>query len=402
MKKAIAVGDTVKIYTSILLLSLGILHMGCGGDNSSVKHTPEQVIAAEGFSQDTINGVYKHYTGTIAGQSVVLHYMQYGPTITGQYYYSNIGNNINLYNVPEQTNGMQITFMETPMTEKDERSSTWHVMVKGDSLIGTWTSADSTTSYPILLQENYSNGVQQFGVICMADSLRYNDSMPLPAADVSYQLLLPLGNDSATLFVRNTICNSIGCPGADSRILKECLDELKEKYKTEYRAAIATDSFDLNTSFNNWSQMTNMWVMYNDDGMLVLNHHIYDYTGGAHGNYGSKYLCLDTRIRKVLRSEDIIGKNADELIPILEKEVRKTFEIADEQALNEYLLTEEMFVPEQFYLTSKGITFSYGIYELGPYAMGEINVFIPYTKITHLLTPYFTERMHLQPATAKN
>lgn len=402
MNKLTGADATVKIYTSILLLAFIILHAGCGDDNSPKKHAPEQVIAAEGFTQDTINGVYKHYAGTIAGQPVVLHFMQYGPTITGQYYYVNIGNNINLYNVPEQTDGATITFVETSMTEREERSASWQVTVKGDSLIGTWTSADSTTTYPILLQENYSNGVQQFGVICMADSLRYNDSMPLPAADVSYQLLLPLGNDSATLFVRNTICHSIGCQGADSRILKECLDELKEKYKTEYRAAIATDSFDLNTAFNNWSQMTNMWVMYNDDGILVLNHHTYDYTGGAHGNYGSKYLCLDTRSRKVLRSEDIFGKNAEAVVPILEKEVRKTFEIADEQALNEYLLAEEMFVPEQFYLTGKGITFSYGIYELGPYAMGEINVFIPYTKIAHLLTPYFTERMHLQPATAKN
>lgn len=384
-----------------LLFIITILLYACGGEEKPfARH--EQVIKEEGFTTDTMCGVYRRYTGTVAGQPVVLHYMQYGTMVNCQYYYVHHGKNIQLYNTTDNADSAPLKLVERPETERKENLATWQVAIAGDSMKGDWISGDGTTTYPILLKEDYSNGAQQFSIVCMTDSANFIDSLPEPKASTTYEVLLPVGDDEETKFVRTAIYNCIGCDTIAGDDMKSCLDGLKTKYFADYRH-VSDEEKELYTSaasFGNWSEQTNFWVVYNDDGMLVVNHHVYAYTGGAHGNYSSHYLCIDSRGKKLLKLDDILQADTVQMVRLLEEEARKLYNIADDAPLYENMLTEELYIPEQFYISNKGITFVYGIYEVAAYAEGEISLFIPYNKIMGMLTPYFKQRMKLEQLAA--
>jgi len=382
-----------------LLFIITILLYACGGEEKPfARH--EQVIKEEGFTTDTMCGVYRRYTGTVAGQPVVLHYMQYGSMITCQYYYVHHGKNIQLYNTADNTGSAPLIFVEHPETERKEDEAIWQVAVTGDSMKGEWRSGETT--HPVLLREDFSNGAQQFSIVCMTDSMNFIDSLAEPKASTTYEVLLPVGDDEGTKFVRTAIYNCIGCDTIAGDDMKSCLDGLKSKYFADYRHVSEEEKklYTTAASFGNWSEQTNFWVMYNDDGMLVVNHHVYAYTGGAHGNYSSHYLCIDSRDKKLLKLDDILQADTVQMVRLLEQEARKLYNIAEEAPLYENMLTEELYIPEQFYISNKGITFVYGIYEVAAYAEGEISLFIPYNKIMDMLTPYFKQRMKLEQLAA--
>lgn len=378
------------IYLLVLLSCYGC------GNNKQEKKTHAQAITEEGFVADSLCGVYKRYAGTIAGQPVVLHYMQYGTTIRCEYYYENIGQIISLYNYSDSANEGLLYFSESPATERTDEEAHWEVIMTADSISGVWKSNDDMKIHPILLKEDYSKGNQHFGIVCMADSARLKDNAAQPQASITYQMLLPVGYDEATGFTRSVIYRSIGCDTTDSPNIKMCLDALKDAYFKDYRSDTAGMIMDAEAvSFNNRTQMTNFWVTYNENGLVVLNHHRYEYTGGAHGNYASNYLCIDAQKLKLLELTDIMLVDEPRLVKLLELEARKLYHANATDSLNTFMLAEELYVPKEFYITNKGITFVYGIYEVASYAEGEINLFIPYSKIMDLLTQPFKQRMGL-------
>lgn len=107
---------------------------------------------------------------------------------------------------------------------------------------------------------------------------------------------------------------------------------------------------------------------------VSINQLVYEYTGGAHGNYvtiNSVY-SLDTGDK--LKIEDLITdlNNAD-LINLVKDKLLK---IEGRDANSYFDLNELTLENNNFYLTSKGLVFTWGIYEIGPYAIGESRVLI--------------------------
>ena len=75
---------------------------------------------------------------------------------------------------------------------------------------------------------------------------------------------------------------------------------------------------------------------------------------------------------------------------LLKKYFRKNYNLDANDSLKEAGLFEEKIKPNNnFYITGKGLGFSYSPYEIGPYAMGEINIFIPFSELTTSLQPAF-------------
>ncbi|HTD93011.1 MAG TPA: DUF3298 domain-containing protein, partial [Chitinophagaceae bacterium] len=135
----------------------------------------------------------------------------------------------------------------------------------------------------------------------------------------------------------------------------------------------------------------NVLILYRSMGLLTLASTNYSYTGGAHGNYGTAYFSIDLGSRKEIKLADVItaaGKKP--LAGLIEKFFRRDFKLSASQPLSEAGLFGDKIEPtENFFLTGKGIGFGYQPYEIGPYAMGEIVVFIPFTELVGLLNPAF-------------
>lgn len=372
----------------------------CACNNAEEQPVQSNPVVEEGFDKEHDAGGYTAYTGTVAGQPVVLHFIEFGPYILGKYYYEKVGRPIGLnnwYDTNRTDNTLYLT--ENSETERSDESAHWSVTISGDSMTGTWMSADGSKTYPIALKRDVSDDIQQFSVVYMDDSARYREDWPEPYAKSTYQLLLPSGHDTQTSYIRSVLYKITGCDTNSNTNIRDCIDQLNSDYYTDYRDLLkGMDSNDLVAAPSHFNRLTNNIIYYNKDGMVVLNDFYSEYTGGAHGNYGSTFLCIDCKEQKVLQLSDVMNIDTARLVVLLERKARDMFGMNNAEPLTSQMLAEELYVPSNFYITNKGVVFVYGTYEIASYADGEINLFIPYEQLMDLLTPAFKKRMKLIPA----
>ena len=120
-------------------------------------------------------------------------------------------------------------------------------------------------------------------------------------------------------------------------------------------------------------------IDYLSEKVISINKMVYEYTGGAHGNYATINSVYSLESGNKLKIEDLITdlKNADLVNLVKDKLVK----IEGRDANSYFGLDELSLENNNFYLTSKGLVFTWGIYEIGPYAIGETRVLIPIEEI---------------------
>jgi hypothetical protein len=65
---------------------------------------------------------------------------------------------------------------------------------------------------------------------------------------------------------------------------------------------------------------------------------------------------------------------------------------------NGFFTIEDIVPNNNFWLSDNGIHYSYNEYEIAPYAMGVIDVVVPYSELTEIISPngiiarYFTDK----------
>lgn len=123
-------------------------------------------------------------------------------------------------------------------------------------------------------------------------------------------------------------------------------------------------------------------INYLSEKIASINKYFYEYTGGAHGVHEKIYKVYSLSNGERLKIEDILidVNNLD----LINKVKEKLLSIADEES---YFNLDELSLQENnFYITSKGLTFTWGIYEIAPYATGDsevlfsIDEIMPYLK----------------------
>ncbi len=127
-------------------------------------------------------------------------------------------------------------------------------------------------------------------------------------------------------------------------------------------------------------------IDYLSKKVVSINKLVYEYTGGAHGNYATVNSVYSLEDGNKLKIEDLI---TDLKNPELLKLVKDKLVNLEGRNANSYIGLDELTLENNnFYLTSKGLVFTWGIYEIGPYAIGETRVLIPIKEIT----PYLKDK----------
>ena len=123
-------------------------------------------------------------------------------------------------------------------------------------------------------------------------------------------------------------------------------------------------------------------IDYLSEKIASINKYFYEYTGGAHGIHEKVYKVYSLSNGERLKIEDIlINVNDSNLI---NKVKEKLLSMADKESY--FNLDELSLENNNFYITSKGLAFTWGIYEIAPYAMGDSEVLfladeiLPYLK----------------------
>ena len=142
--------------------------------------------------------------------------------------------------------------------------------------------------------------------------------------------------------------------------------------------------------YNEWSgeymshyySISEYGIDYLSEKIASINKYFYEYTGGAHGIHEKVYKVYSLSDGERLKIEDIlINVNDSNLI---NKVKEKLLSMADKESY--FNLDELSLENNNFYITSKGLIFTWGIYEIAPYAMGDSEVLfladeiLPYLK----------------------
>ena len=130
----------------------------------------------------------------------------------------------------------------------------------------------------------------------------------------------------------------------------------------------------------NWSEYLegSFLPIYGDYVSYVK--YIFGYSGGAHGMDAKSAVTFDLKSGKVISENDLFVYGYE----------KRLTEILRERLLNcgidrDMLFEPDIFPSENFYLTSEGITYIYQRYEIGPYAIGIVEVAVPWTEIQNIL-----------------
>ena len=129
-------------------------------------------------------------------------------------------------------------------------------------------------------------------------------------------------------------------------------------------------------------------VRYNSKEFISIQQGVYEYSGGAHGNYAHYTYNIELTNGELITLSDII---LSEKFSLLSEEavsimlLDKSASSLIDAGLFEDTLTIQ---PEQdFYILPGILVLQFDPYEIASYAMGEIEIEIPFQKIKDMLKP---------------
>jgi len=170
------------------------------------------------------------------------------------------------------------------------------------------------------------------------------------------------------------------------------LDTVINDILADYQQLKKDEDFNAELSWMyTWEIISDMEIVFNDYNLLCYSIDKYEFTGGAHGTSLIIFNNIEIENQKVIELKDIFIENyEDKLLEIILQKLVKNFELNSTEKLNEYLFDyKEVEITPNFYLDHSGIGFVYNQYEIAPYALGQIYVFIPYSEISGLLQDSF-------------
>lgn len=370
------------------LLAAALLLSACG----SSEHKNATATDTSGNPTEEKNW-YRQYTGTIAGKHVTVDMYEVDGALNGSYTYDDKDVLLDIYQERDSSvNGMRFLYESVPTDWVNGNANHhWEVTLTGNTLKGKWVSQDGTKHYDIDLKESDYSHCYRFDVVTMEDSVVVPIKNFTVSASISHLLSLPGAMpDADKAMLTQAVAARMECTGND---IVQCTRDADKKYFDGYKSEIDTDITEDESGMDNYEEDESSHVVYNKNGLVVLQHSFYSYMGGAHGIYGSEYTCIDMRAHKVLELGDVLHVDTVALQTLLADEARVQFQLAKDAPLSDALLVDTVDVTGNFYLTMSGLVFQYTPYAIASYADGEVLLFLPYNKLTDMLQPDFKERL---------
>lgn len=136
-----------------------------------------------------------------------------------------------------------------------------------------------------------------------------------------------------------------------------------------------------------WELKTNADTVYAGEKALTVKFETFAYTGGAHPNSNLSYYTFDRETGKPLVLTDMIS-DTTALLQVVEKAFREQQELLPQNNLEErgyFLRDGQFFLPANVGMSRRGLVFHYNPYEIAAYALGPIEVIVPYEQLNGIL-----------------
>ena len=282
--------------------------------------------------------------------------------IKGGYYYLSTGQPISLSGRCE---GDDYVMTTTDYTMKEK----FVLQKTSKGFTGSWIHNNKTSK--VSLSEDYTDSYQ-FGVASISKEVtaqKFNGEGK-PSLDYHNQILYPKGEGSAKiqyLFDKTKRNYSETKMKADASESVADTKKFWEKASKEDYASVYTSATDNRVS-----------VVYNKKGYVVLEDTYYMYAGGAHGLGGVGYDNLDVRNGKAYDLYDILA-DTTQMLEIAKKNFINKMKSRSEEgsSLEDFgLFSNDLPMPSSAAILPSGVLLNYNQYEVGPYAMGSIQIFV--------------------------
>jgi hypothetical protein len=235
---------------------------------------------------------WKHYVGTINGNVPITADLRFGGLeLSGVYRYNRVGTAIPLQfktrtSPPEASPAWTLEEFGEP-DASDKPTGLWSIEKADTTLRGTWTSPDGATSFPLVLQEDYT-GAAHIG------EAGFSASGKGWSVDVS--TLFPAWPDVALRGFSQTEDGSFLAAG--------------------YRTLIPNSDEVCTTEFGHkdWFQIRSSDLVYNGDGLMSLIQFVAAYNCGAHDFYFSSYLTLDLSTGRQMAWYDFVRPDGEAVL----------------------------------------------------------------------------------------
>ncbi|NSL89584.1 DUF3298 domain-containing protein [Chitinophaga solisilvae] len=325
---------------------------------------------------------YAQLKGQVGGRMITMQLLKLAPHLfRGYYSYDSAGVPISIWGSEDSD---QVKIYEDNASKEEERFFGGKLTDDG-YFMGVWHG--DSTSFHFELHTDM-NKCMPLNIYYSTDSVKLVPSMAAsPVGTASNSIIWPDSSADSTLskFLIQEITGSakINDP---HKYVRKAVDSFVLGYRLAARDVDSAEIASTSSASWNWTAENDMKVVWNTWPLLVIEKYVYDFTGGAHGNWGSSYKTLDLAKKEVLTPEKVFKPGYKEaLAPFLDKAFRKKFHIDEDESLDQSLLVKTITPNNNFIMTDKGVAFSYSPYEIGPYALGQVTLFVPLSEIKNLM-----------------
>jgi hypothetical protein len=350
------------------------------------KRAPQQAITKKP-APDQATTWYKVMTGTIDKYPVSMFLFSLDGAVNGYYYYNKGG-------VPIPISGEWQAGNLQLRAPGDRRGQEIFLGALTDSTYtGSWSVG--TLTYPFHLRSMPRDSAYlTFDYIWVKGAQKHPKHTKEVTIDdgPSYEVSTVWPSDSSAIsrLLKRDIFTLLDLPWKEGTPVGQALVRSKNTFLTGSLrdAAENQPSYEYKATLN---------ILYQTSRLLSLSMADYSFTGGAHGNSRELYYCYDLRLGKRLNIGDVIDtlRYSKAMSALLEQQYRINNQIPPDTRLRESLSQDTIPLHGNFYLTGTGIGFEYNPYEIGPYVLGGISFFFPYSQVMPYLQPSFKRRMGL-------
>lgn len=332
---------------------------------------------------------YRYFRGTIGSSGVVVQLIKYPDHYEGTFIQDSLGQPLPVTGKKAGGDSLELVTYDHYNAQDTFRG----YFPQSGVFQGTVTdTAGMSTDFT--LQEIYPPGTLHWDVYHLTDSMAF-DSSSSPRAHVRYSLLWP-GKKGLTESQYRMITDSIQIAlyGAKKRIAqpKAFLAGVADSFFTGYKifsGQYRNKTKERLTATFNWESDMDMKLLWNADSIISLACQSYQYTGGAHGLTNTTLMVFDLRKNRPLRLDDLFKTGYESVLrTALENRLRLQYDLGADGPLNGrqgILFNPHLGLTDNFYVTGGGIGFLYNPYEVAPYSVGQIELYLPFAELRSIL-----------------
>ena len=380
---------------SVLSMACVALFMACKNDPSAQKAGPSVSTA----SREVNKGFYKHFRGTIGTSPVTMDLVKTTtpfneeplPHVSGFYSYDKYEQPILIYGSIDASGAVQITESDAYATGA---VFTGKLDANG-SFSGTWADTTKKLQQNFTLQEVTDTSIVAFDVFPFQDSMKLLPNVAKsPKAEFAMDALIPAKNTEGPLFefLRRQIIMDLKGDSVAGDYPKLQLSDVqqtaRDSFFARYKSDMSENTIDTTDEpfMMSYTIATSVDVVSNVNGLLTLAFKEYSYTGGAHGNYGTRLRTYDIKNKKVVTLNDLFKPNYKSVLnAAIVRSARRHFNVPPKESLKDRLFGTGVEANDNFMVNRKGILFNYVPYEIASYAEGQIQLFVPFDELKAIL-----------------